>query len=101
VSLTPRDAPLTGRWDEHAELAAVDPSWPARVQAYEDALRNIAAIVVRTRRRTNSMGIPAPSAAGDMLTGVESQLAALVALGYTPQPDTTGRRPLTAPESPR
>jgi hypothetical protein len=90
VSLTPRDAPLTGRWDEHAELAAVDPSWPARVQAYEDALRNIAAIVV-----------PAPSAAGDMLTGVESQLAALVALGYTPQPDTTGRRPLTAPESPR
>lgn len=101
MSLTPQpERPLTGEWHEHAELGVIDPSWPARVEAYEDALRNIAAIVIRTRRRTNSMGQPTREAAGAMLMGVETQLAALVALGYTPPPDTSGRRPLTAPESP-
>lgn len=61
---------------------------PARVRAYEDSLRGIAAAAVIARRTPYSM-----QALQTMLADVEHHLSTLIVLGYVP--GDTGR-PVTA-----
>lgn len=58
-----------------------------RVQAYEDALRSIAAAVVEARNQTpiGSMRL-SPGVGEKLLCDVESYLAGLIVLGAVPQP---------------
>jgi hypothetical protein len=67
-----------------------------RTEAYEDAIRNIAAAVVRARSRATTMGQLRPADGGDLLAEAEHQLGALIAAGFVPGPPDPGRRPLTA-----
>jgi hypothetical protein len=76
-----------------------DPRGPlglSRSEAYEDAIRGIAAAVVDARRRADTMGRLNPEAASHLLGEVEHQLGALVAAGYVPPPPDPRRRRLTA-----
>lgn len=69
-----------------------------RLGAYEDALRNIALLTLDARRFRRGDGKLDPLAGAIYLSEVESQLGALVAVGYVPPPEPDPyRRPLTAP----
>lgn len=75
------------------------PDLPGRVEAYEDALRAVAAAAITARGRVSGFHL-APGAGEELLTRVESALSALIALGYAPTPPGD-RRPLLAHEPPR
>lgn len=70
------------------------PDMPGRVEAYEDALRTVAAATVRARARVSGFRL-APGAGEELLVECERALSALIALGHTPgAPDN--HRPLLA-----
>lgn len=64
-----------------------------RVEAYEDALRTIAAATITARRQTTRMGTLYPGAGEALLVDVEHALSSLVVLGAVPTP----RRPIGPP----
>lgn len=61
-----------------------------RLEAYEDALRGIAAATVQARSSRSR------DAGATLLTEVERQLAALIALGFVPPDPDPHRRRLTS-----
>jgi hypothetical protein len=68
---------------------------PGRVEAYEDALRTIAAATVTARSKVSGFHLP-PEAGAALLVECERALAALMAVGYVPRaPDPNARRLLT------
>lgn len=76
------------------------PEMPGRVEAYEDALRAVAAATVTARAQVSGFRM-APGAGEELLTRVESALSALIALGFVPGAPDGIRRPLLAHEPPR
>ena len=64
----------------------------ARVAAYEDALRGIAAAAVACRARVRGFTVP-PDAAQTLLADVEHHLSSLIALDAVPPPSG---RPVTS-----
>lgn len=68
---------------------------PARVTAYEDALRGIAAATIAARRTPHRL-----DALQTMLCDVEHHLSSLIALGYVP-PNTDRTVTSSAPLNPR
>lgn len=56
---------------------------PQRVQAYEDALRGIAAAAVAARARVRGIRLP-EDAGATLLADVEHHLSSLIVLGYVP-----------------
>lgn len=71
------------------------PRDPTPDEARSDALRGIAAAVVRARAQTDRMGRLRPEAGGDLLAECERHLSALIVVGAVPGPADPDRRPLT------
>lgn len=82
------------------QILAARTAQPEGVEAYEDALRAVAAAAVTARTRVSGFHM-APGAGEELLTRVESALSALIALGYVPPAPDRSRRPLLAHEPPR
>ena len=66
------------------------------IDAQHDAIRGIAAAVVQARANTNTMGrFRRQEDAVEFLLAVETQLAALIAVGAVPPPPDPRRQRLT------
>lgn len=76
-------------------LIPTSPRLPTAEEAQADALRGIAAAVVRARASTDHMGRLRPEAGGDLLAECERHLSALIVVGAVPAPADPDRRTLT------
>lgn len=75
------------------------PDLPGRVDAYEDALRAIAAAAVRARAKVRGFHLD-PESGAALLVECERALSALIALGHVPGAPDGHSRPLLAYKPP-